>query len=381
MADSKINRMKVFMVKKFTRIVLPVVTSLSLLLAACGSGEPIQPANTNGNASADSDGKVHLTMFIWAGSHQGDVPRKVVAKYLESHPNVTIDFVESNNTITYPKMIAAKRATPDKPYVDFGFFNASTVAQGDVDDMWDSLDPANVPNINHVIPEYRRPNDVGVGYVTTLMGLLYNKEKIKTPPTSWTALWDPANKGRVTTFDYQWQALTVAARLNGGGEANIDPGFKLWSEHADQFKALVNSNDQLKNLLVSGDAWIAPWFSNISQTWIDEGAPLEYVNPKEGAIAFPAYLQVVKGITPEKKKIAEEIINLLLEPENIGEYGALTYGVPVTDNAKLSDAQKNNPNLSLEVVKNAMQLDWGTIAKNDAAWKKRWDQEVKAKMN
>lgn len=367
--------------KKRSRVLLSIFASLSLLLSACGSGQPIQTTNSNGNASGDSDGKVHLTMFIWAGSHQGDVPRKVVAKYLESHPNVTIDFVESNNTITYPKMIAAKRATPDKPYVDFGFFNASTVAQGDVDEMWEPIDPANVPNMAHIIPEYSRPNNLGAGYVTTLMGLIYNKDKIKTPPTSWTDLWAPENKGRVTTFDYQWQALTVAARLNGGGENNIDPGFKLWSEHADQFKALVNSNDQLKNLLVSGDAWIAPWFSNISRTWIDEGAPLAYVNPKEGAIAYPSYLQLVKGITPEKKKVAEEIINLLLEPENIGEYGALTYGIPVTDNAKLSDAQKNDPNLSLEVVKNAMQLDWAAIAKNDANWKKLWDQQVKTNMN
>jgi putative spermidine/putrescine transport system substrate-binding protein len=151
-----------------------------------------------------------------------------------------------------------------------------------------------------------------IGFETTVFGMLYNKDKVRTAPPSWSVLWNPDAKGKVTTFDYQWEALMLAAKLNGGSASKIEPGFKVWSQHAGNFKALVNSNDQLQNLLVSGDAYDAPWFSAIAHDWMTAGAPLGFTIPKEGAIAFPTYL--------------------------------------------------------------------AAIAKNDAAWRQRWDQDVKSRM-
>lgn len=333
------------------------------------------------SGSAGATDTVHLTMFIWAGSNQGVVPREVVAAYLKTHPNVSIDFVESNNTVTYPKMVAAKQVDPNNPYVDFGFFNVSTAAQGDVDGMWTPLDPKKVPNMKYVLPTYHRAHNMGIGYQTSLIGLMYNSKLVKKRPKTWTALWSPQFKGKVTTFDYQWEALVIAARMNHGSEKNINPGFKLWSKHADQFKALVNSNDQLENLIVTGQAEVAPWFLAIEHVWEQQGAPVAFVLPKEGAIAFPVYLELVKGITPQQKVVAQQIINMLLSSKYAGEYGRLTYSTPVETNAKLTKAQKNDPHLSLKAAAHAWQLNWSTIAKNDATWKQRWDQEVKSHMH
>ena len=41
-----------------------------------------------------------------------------------------------------PKMVAAKRTTPDKPLVHCGFFNVDSITKGDVAEMWAKLDPA-----------------------------------------------------------------------------------------------------------------------------------------------------------------------------------------------------------------------------------------------
>jgi putative spermidine/putrescine transport system substrate-binding protein len=62
---------------------------------------------------AASDGPVRITFFIWAGSNQGVVPREVFKAYREARPEVTIEELESTNAITYPKMVAARRTTPD----------------------------------------------------------------------------------------------------------------------------------------------------------------------------------------------------------------------------------------------------------------------------
>lgn len=322
-----------------------------------------------------------ITFFVWAGSNQGVVPKEVIKSYEQAHPGVDIQILESNNTITYPKMVAAQRTTPNNPLVDCGFFNVDSINKGDIDGMWESLDPSQIPNMANVLPQYRRPGDRGVGYQMTGIGLIYNKNYVKTPPTSWADLWSPKYKGRVAMFDYDTRMMVVAAMLNGGGVNNMTPGFKVWADHADNIRALVDSNDALKNLLVSGDAWIAPWFSALATVWIKEGAPLGYVTPKEGAIAFPIYLTIVKGVNAAQRVVCEDLINRLLSPENAGRYGQLTYSVPVVKNAAMTEAQKNDPNLNLDVAKNAILLDYAKIAQMTPTWKDLWDREVKTKLH
>jgi putative spermidine/putrescine transport system substrate-binding protein len=324
--------------------------------------------------------RVRMTMFIWLGSNQGVVPREVVADYLRTRPNVEIEFLESNNTITYPRMVAARLTTPNQPLVHFGFFNVSSINKGDVDDMWESLNPDRIPNMRNVLPAYRRPEEKGVGYQISTMGLIYNKERVSVPPTSWTDLWHPRFRGRVVQFDNNWESLVVAAKLNGGSEENIDPGFRLWSENAQQFRALVDSNDALKNLLVSGDAWIAPWFSSLANVWIEEGAPLAYVNPVEGPVAFPIYLTIVKGVNAQQRQVAEEIINLLLAPGPAARYGELTYAIPTVANAAVSERVRNDPNLNPRIAEQAIVIDYAKVAEMNDVWRDRWEREVKARM-
>lgn len=331
-------------------------------------------------ASADHSEKTQLTFFMWAGANQGVVPTEVIEAYTKKHPKVKIDIIESNNTITYPKMVAARRVTPDRPLVHCGFFNVDSMTKGDIDEMWETLNPQNIPNMANVFERFLRPDNRGVGYQMVAIGLIYNKDKVKTPPTSWSALWDPAYRGRVVMFDYDTRALTIAALLNGGDEHNIDPGFEVWAENAKNFRALVDSNIGVKNLLVSGDAWISPWFSAIATNWIKEGAPLGFAVPKEGAIAFPIFLTIGQGVDDAQRVVCESLINSLLSAENAGRYGKLTHAIPAVRNASMSPEQLADPALNLDVADNAIMLDYAHIAKMSAEWRERWDREVKTKM-
>lgn len=323
---------------------------------------------------------VEITFFIWAGSNQGVVPMDVIDAYKKDHPEVTINILESNNAITYPKMVAAKRTTPDNPLVNCGFFNADSLTKGDVDEMWAPINPTLVPNINNVLDSFRRPDDKGVGYQMSGIGILYNKDRVKEPPKSWKVLWDPANKGRVTMFDYDTRMLAIAARLNGGDENNIDPGFRVWADNAANFRALVDSNDGVKNLLVSGDAWYAPWFSSLATVWIKEGAPLGFAVPEEGAIAFPVYLTIVEGSSGAQTKVCSDLIDKLLDVPNASRYGELTNSIPVVKGVEMTEEQRTNPALNLDMAEKSIVLDYGHIGKMTPQWRQRWDREVKFKL-
>ena len=97
------------------------------------------------------------------------------------------------------------------------------------------------------------------------------------------------------------------------------------AEHARNIRALPTTNDALKNIVVTGEAH--RWFGGIGSSGADEGAPLGFVNPKEGAIAFPLYLQIVKGSTPDQIKVAREIISELMTAENNSRDAQLTKNI------------------------------------------------------
>jgi putative spermidine/putrescine transport system substrate-binding protein len=354
------------------RLLLPGSAILAAgLVAALVLGVP-------GPRPAPAAARVKLTMFIWAGAGQGVVPREVVARYLKAHPDVEIEFWESTNAATYPKMLAAKQANPNAPLVNFGYFNVDLSNRGDTDEMWVPLDAARIPAVGKLPPGMRRPGNRGIGYGIINVGLMYNKNLVKEPPTSWTALWDPKWRGKVTFFDNNFMPLVLAARLNGGSETSIEPGFRVWAENAKNLVALPTTNDALKNLLVTGEAQIAPWFSAIWKFWADEGAPLGFVNPTEGAVAFPIYLQIVKGSTPDQIRVAEEVINELVTAEANSRYARLTNNIPAFPEPKM--AETVHPALNPKVLDSAIWLDWGTMGQKASEWRQRWEKEVKTKM-
>jgi putative spermidine/putrescine transport system substrate-binding protein len=331
-----------------------------------------------GRAPARAAAKTKLTMFIWAGAGQGVLPREVVARYVKAHPEVEIELWESTNAITYPKMLAAKQANPNAPLVHFGYFNVDMANRGDADDMWVPMDARRIPAVGKITPGLRRPDNRGIGYGIINVGLMYNKNLVKEPPTSWSALWDPKWRGKVVFFDNNFMPLVLAARMNGGSETNIEPGFRVWAENAKNIRALTGTNDQLKNILITGEALIAPWFSAIWKFWADEGAPLGFVNPKEGAIAFPIYLQIVKGSTPEQIRVAEEVVNELLTPENNSRYAKLTHNIPAFPEPGM--AQRVDEALNPKVLETAIWLDWATMGQKSSEWRQRWEKEVKSRM-
>jgi putative spermidine/putrescine transport system substrate-binding protein len=350
---------------------IPVAMAIAAaLLAACSSG------------AAAGNSTVHLTMFVWAGANQNVVPEQVVAEYEKTHPNVKISLVVSDNTVTYPKMVAAKQTTPDDNYVDFGFFNASTFAQGEIDKMWSPLDPKAISNWNQVLPAYRPSNDEGIGYTDTTMGLLYNKSCVKSPPTSWSALWSSQFTNKVVWFQYQWEPLLLAAELNGGSASNAAPGFAIWSKHAKNFEALVTQNQQLENALTSGQACIAPWFYSIGEQWIQAGAPLGFTIPKEGAVSYPSYLAMVTDLTPAQKQVVYQIVNLLISPRNDGDYAKITEEVPLETpaGAYLTPQERTNPNLQVSVAAKSINFNWVEVAKNNAAWTSEWNAQVQSNL-
>ncbi len=368
------------------------------ILAACGASNPPPTSGTGGPTGSQSGSKVpagvaskdpvSLTMFVFVGANQGVVPREVIADYTKDNPHVKIELYEGTNAETYPKMVAAKKVTPNQPLINFGFFNVDATSKGDVDDMWESLDPDNVPHMKDIFDAYHRPQNKGVGWGLSGIGLLYNKERVTSPPTSWMDYWDPRYKGKLALSNYSFylNGLVTTARFMPGGKGESDPdsvtkAAKFIGEQAKagQIALFFDNNEQLKQPLLRGEAWLSGWFRAISFIWeVEEKAPFGFAIPKEGMTAFPLFFQVVKGSTPLQRYHAEKVIDMMLSPERLSRYCNLTTSIPTSKTVTLEERLARDPAFSKENVEKALQLDWATIGAKSSEWRQLWDAEVKA---
>lgn len=325
---------------------------------------------------------INFTQFIWTGA-QEPVPRRIASEYIKNNGSVKINLVAGTNNEIYPKLALSREIDPDSPLINIGFFNLDATERGKRANIWLPIDEANVPNISHILPQYRQKEGIGAIFCMDAGGLVYNNQAIGNEiPDSWSAIFDPAYKGKVALFDNFWagNGLVAIAKLNGGSEDDIEPALALYEKAArnGQFHSLVTSNAQLQQLLVSGEVVLAPHFRGVALPWAKDGAPIGYSAPKEGQVAFPEGFQLVKGSSEAQLKVAYEIINRSLSAENVLDYCLTASVIPLTDNVKLPDEIAADPTISPNAIAQALQLDYAKIAANSPKWTAQWNKRIKA---
>src|SRR6201998_360075 len=132
-------------------------------------------------------------------------------------------------------MVAKVKAAGDRPTYDV--ITLAGVGASGLGDAGLLLKPDlnKLPNLKEVEPQYRTGADgFGIGYLLWSDGLIYNTSTVKTAPASYEALWDPKYAGRIFLPPPEWAEAVdlaiIAARMSGGSQQNIDPGFKKLAE-------------------------------------------------------------------------------------------------------------------------------------------------------
>lgn len=324
-----------------------------------------------------------VNLFIWTGA-QEPVPRRIAEAYAKAHPDINIAITAGTNAETFPKIKASLDIDLNQPLVNLGFFNMDATARGRLSKMWVPLTPDLVPNVANILPAYRQPNDTGAFFCMDVVGIVYNTQKIRTPPTSWNDILKPEYKGRVAAYDgfFPGNGLVALAKIHGGGEDNIEPGMALFEKAAKdgQFHSLYTSNAQVLQLLGSGEVWIVPYLRGIVLPAKAQGAPIDYAVPKEGQLAFPEGFQIVRGSSKPQVVTSADLLNQMLAPDVVLDYCVTAAVVPLLKDLKLPPALMNDPAVQPEAMANAIQLDYAKIAVNTPAWTAQWNRRVKANL-
>ncbi|EXF95902.1 branched-chain amino acid ABC transporter substrate-binding protein [Pseudomonas fluorescens HK44] len=221
----------------------------------------------------------------------------------------------------------------------------------------------------------------GIGVVAT--GIGYNEEAFKKrgwpAPNSWEDLKDPRFKQLIglppVTNTYGLHTLVEMARLHGGSEKNIEPGFNaLKDEVAPNVLAWVAAPGEMDGMMQNGDIVMAVYGSGRALALQDTGFPLKFVYPKEGGIA----LQLAAcGITPNAQpELSQQFIQYVLSPEAQGVLAKEIGFAPVNQTVQLSPEVAARMPYGPDKVSALIKVDWDTINQQRSEWTARWNRTV-----
>jgi len=323
-------------------------------------------------ATASAVRAEELVVGSFGGSFVDNVKACHVAAF-EKATGATVSFKLGNSA----QFAAGIRATGGKPDMDFVYIDNSLAAQIHGEKLAETLDRSKLKSAGDVIKTAWGKEDSYVVAMVSATALVYNPKLVKTPPTSWLDVADPAYAGKYAIGDITGTSglhyLLALNKLKGGTLENIDPGIEAIKPIAKGSTVLYTQADQLLALFERGEIVMAPWYPDRAGVAIDKGLSLAIAYPKEGAVGILPAVMIPKGTA--KRDLAMKFLDQVLSAEGQGCFSERAYIGAVNTKVKLSDkVQKIVPNG--ESLEKAWFIDPEVIAKNSANWTRRWQREV-----
>jgi putative spermidine/putrescine transport system substrate-binding protein len=195
-------------------------------------------------------------------------------------------------------------------------------------------DLSKLPNQKEVLPRFRDLSTVkgvmrdgkvhSIPFCFDSIGIIYDKDKVSPAPDSFEAFWDEKYKGKILAYDNGEHNFSFTALTLG-----IEDPFHLSDEQMGKIKeklialkhnvlSFYTTPDEALQLYKSND--VALIWANYGQQQVkamkDAGANIEYVNPKEGALAWLDTWAMTNGV--QDVDLAEAWVNFLLQ-KKIGQ--------------------------------------------------------------
>jgi len=315
-----------------------------------------------------------LTVAGYGGSWE-QVLRKEVFPAFEAKHNVKIEYTAGNSTDTIAKLQAQK----DNQVIDVAIVDDGPMYQAIALGFCAPIQGLPKADL-YAAALFKDDKAVAVGQTGTgfMVNTKYFADKGWAIPTSWADLKDKKYEKLLVippiNNTYGLYTLLMYARMNGGGEADIEPGFKV-------MKADINPNvlvyepspGKMTELFQSGQAVIAVWGTGRVQAFANTGFPVDFIYPKEGApillaSACPVAKQTVSPLAHEfiKTMVSLEVQTVLAKENGNG---------PVNTKVDVTMPELKMAPVG-ERAKLVMIPDWTAINPVRADWTKRWNREV-----
>lgn len=301
-----------------------------------------------------------LVIVSFAGALQE--PHQWLARRMESkYPGLRIRLVPSESQDVVAQLKASQGFSPYDAMPNGEPPHIIGMREGYIQ----KVDLKAVPNYDTVFPEFiKKSEGFGVPVSYSLIGIAYNEKMVKTAPKAWTDLWNPEYRGKVgiprASSNLGLGALVIAAKVFGGSEDNLDPG---WTKLQQLKPQVGRSPTQLLQMLEREEIAVAPMWNNDAAGAALKGLPIRFVQPDPGPVAIVSFMSAISK-TRHPELVSEWMNGLLsVEYQTMAAkapyfFGPTVKGIPIPEAAR-----PYTPSTPAEVLR-LQSVDWSKIAPN-----------------
>jgi putative spermidine/putrescine transport system substrate-binding protein len=285
---------------------IAAAVSAAFALVACGDdnksdsgGSTAATTKAAQGPNVDGPGEGRLNMVIWEGYAD-----KSFARAFEQESGCKVNDVPAG---TSDEMFTKFQSGGGGQY-DLASFSGDASTRAIRSGSVATLDVTKLKNFKDIAPQLQSPafnteggKHYGVSFMWGANVLIYNKDKIKTAPDSWAALYDPQYKGKITVPDNPIQIADPALQFFGAqdpyaiDQATLDEvTAKLKQQRPLVRKYWVLATD-FESLFKSGDAVIGAGWPLMTNDLRKAGLNVGEVLPKEGVTGWSDSWMLAKG--------------------------------------------------------------------------------------
>lgn len=326
--------------------------------------------------------EAEVVLAGYGGTIEQFIRNKVIPGF-EKATGIKVKLVVGTALSNYSKVLA----TRERPEIDVYWSNELTHIAGKQQGLYVATDPKIVTNLPDIFTLAKDPDGIGVASYVTDIGIQYNVDKFKeaglAPPTSWFDLWDPKFKGKVALYSFgiafSQDLVALMTRLTGGDEKNIDKAIAKIKELKTSGNAVVFANTpaEMDNIMNQGQAWMTYNVGLRALIQRAKGAPLEYVQPKEGGIFFTNYFDVVKNAP--HPVAAQMLVDYLMRPDVQTEISEGLAVAPINRKATVAPSLVGKVPFGDEALGKLVRIDRAEMNKHLDEWAERWNREIESR--
>jgi len=179
---------------------------------------------------------------------------------------------------------------------DVSMMNQVTMLKGQSTELWTPIDAARIANAGSLLEQFvnKYPDGrvAGIGAVAWYITLVTNTQVYPTPPESWAALWDEANRDKLGLLALVSNSflLEVTAKTHFGGTNALDTeegqiaAFEKLAEAKPNVRLWYRDEAQFEQALKSGEIPMGQYYHDVTGLAAADGHPVRSTFPKEGGI-------------------------------------------------------------------------------------------------
>lgn len=316
-----------------------------------------------------------ITLQAYAGIFRDNYTQTVVQPFA-ARSGVQVQYFDGG---TSAQMLGNLRAQRADPQIDAVIMDVTTAALACAEGLVEKISARDLPVIGELDQQARDAGgECGPAVTYDHLVLVYDTRAVQPAPTSWLAMRDPAQRGRVALSsppNIQGLAITaILAHAAGGNWRDIGAAMPRLREMAPNVQTF-DPNPDGYTLILNDQVRFATGWNARAQLYADQSqGRIGAVLPAEGTVFQINTINLVAG--SKNRAAALAFIAHALSAEAQKAFTERMFYGPTNPTASVAPAALARTALAPDSRARVIPLDWTEMVRLRDAWNQRWRREV-----